>query len=663
MDPVSLDSIMITEDVDGDGFDLNIVDAPGEFKSHDNDEFDIFQNLNDVPTELSIEEKSDLKNEESIEIENNIVDAPGEFKSHDNDEFNIFQNLNDVPTELSIEEKSDLKNEESIEIENNDIHITLDADSVGKDNIVDLLGFHTDDGTSKSIKRVGETTVSTGVNDETSIEDDEGNSTQTSTEISRQPADLYKENNKKIETADENIIERKDTSVDKAKQIIYPGEKIIFPTEDDLDIIKVTKQDTSDVNIEEDLQEDASFPDMGMQRIRQDSSSGSEFDFELPPVKKKIDDTGTETDTTKKSIVEIKSEQKSEQKIVVIETSQASVSPREIPSTLHSMTANAKKIIEYKEECSSNDVSQTISQKKAAEDWENVQTIEPGFLKDGEQIKSSLPESTPLLSYFEMQEELLRVDHSSVKSNIHISVDRHGFSALKHFLFGPPKMHRNLHVNREKIFCIAASSFNNSDKLHTRALQTIYRCLTGSRFDCSRFGSHWEEIGFQGNDPSTDLRGVGLLGLVNLIYLLRDPKCHMIAKDIYKLSLHPTQNFPFCVMGINMTRITLQSLREDCLNKECNKREDVLNVVNDFYAGIYLHMYQLWKSKGKTISDSGFVIKHLETEAKKNPHHILKNLEDYIHSKKSTASTVNLDNMDPGGDNFLSVCDTEAGQY
>ncbi|CAC5360121.1 ELMOD [Mytilus coruscus] len=604
MDPVSLDSIMITEDCDGDGFDLN------------------------------------------------IVDPPGEFKSHDNDEINIFQNLNDVPIESSIEEKSDLNNCESIEVENNDIHITLDTDNVGKDNIVDLLGFHDDDGTFKDIKSFGKTTfeISTPVNVETSIQVDEENSTQPYTEILRQ-SDLNKENNKKMKKAEENTTEREDTSFDEAKQIIHPGEKIIFTTEDDLDMIKVTQQDTSDVKIEEDLQEETSFPDMGMQRIRQDSSSGSEFDFELPPVKKKIDDPGTETDTTKPSIEEIKSEQKSEQKTVVMGTSQTSVSTTEITSTVHSITATAKKIIEYKEECSSNDFSHTSFQKKAAEDWENVQTIEPGFLKDGEQIKPSLPEST---HHF--------LEYSSVKSNIHTSVERHGFSALKHFLFGPPKMHRNLLVNREKIFCIAASSFNNSDKLHTRALQTIYRCLTGSRFDCSRFGSHWEEIGFQGNDPSTDLRGTGLLGLMNLIYLLRDPKCHMIAKDIYKLSLHPTQNFPFCVMGINMSRITLQSLREDCLNKECNKREDVLNVVNEFYAGIYLHMYQLWKSKGKTISDSGFVIKHLETEAKKNPHHILKNLEDYIHSRKST-STVNLDNMDPGGDNFLSVCETEAGQY
>lgn len=44
-----------------------------------------------------------------------------------------------------------------------------------------------------------------------------------------------------------------------------------------------------------------------------------------------------------------------------------------------------------------------------------------------------------------------------------------------------------------------------------------------------------------GNDPSTDLRGAGLLGLLNLIHMLRDPKKQALALDIYKLSLHPTQ--------------------------------------------------------------------------------------------------------------------------
>ena len=46
---------------------------------------------------------------------------------------------------------------------------------------------------------------------------------------------------------------------------------------------------------------------------------------------------------------------------------------------------------------------------------------------------------------------------------------------------------------------------------------------------------------FLGNDPSTDLRGVGLLGLVHLLFLITDARTQSLAKQIYKLSLHVTQ--------------------------------------------------------------------------------------------------------------------------
>lgn len=269
--------------------------------------------------------------------------------------------------------------------------------------------------------------------------------------------------------------------------------------------------------------------------------------------------------------------------------------------------------------------------------------------------------NVPLLSYYEMSEHLGTQDFSGVKDKIRTSVEYHGFSKLKHFLFGPPKLHRDLHDERDRIFCIAASVLENSDRIHVRSLQTIYRSLTGSRFDCPRYGNHWEEIGFQGRDPATDLRGVGLLGLLHLVYLLRDAKRQVLASEIYKLSLHPTQNFPFCVMSINLTRIALQALREGCLNKECNKQRDVLALMCDFYTGLYLQMYQVWKSQGKTITDSGFVIQHIETHGKKHPHAVLKNLEEYLAKKKSAA---NLENVNLGEEQFMSVVDSEtAGHY
>lgn len=39
---------------------------------------------------------------------------------------------------------------------------------------------------------------------------------------------------------------------------------------------------------------------------------------------------------------------------------------------------------------------------------------------------------------------------------------------------------------------------DNSQTVHMRVLQTIYKRLIGSRLDCPRFGAHWENIGFQG---------------------------------------------------------------------------------------------------------------------------------------------------------------------
>lgn len=43
--------------------------------------------------------------------------------------------------------------------------------------------------------------------------------------------------------------------------------------------------------------------------------------------------------------------------------------------------------------------------------------------------------------------------------------------------------------------------------------------------------------------------------------------------------------------------------------RECNRRQQVVGVLNEFYVATYLHLYQLWKTQQKTIADSGFVLK------------------------------------------------------
>lgn len=40
----------------------------------------------------------------------------------------------------------------------------------------------------------------------------------------------------------------------------------------------------------------------------------------------------------------------------------------------------------------------------------------------------------------------------------------------------------------------------------------------------SRITKQWGDIGFQGDDPKTDFRGMGMLGLINLVWVASELK-------------------------------------------------------------------------------------------------------------------------------------------
>lgn len=263
---------------------------------------------------------------------------------------------------------------------------------------------------------------------------------------------------------------------------------------------------------------------------------------------------------------------------------------------------------------------------KAREEWEALESIQPALPEDSN--------PTPLIPFNEALQYFQTTDLGDLLKNIQPTIRRTGLAAITHFLFGPPRLHKELLEERDLVFAIAQCSLDNSQTVHMRVLQTIYKRLIGSRLDCPRYGTHWENIGFQGTDPATDLRGTGFLGLMHTLYFVMDPETLPLARDIYKLSQHPTQNFPFSVMSINMTRIALQVLREEALSKECNRRQQVVGVLNEFYVATYLHLYQLWKTQQRTISDSGFVLKEVELFAKKNPKQMLRRLEVFLKERR-----------------------------
>jgi ELMO domain-containing protein len=74
----------------------------------------------------------------------------------------------------------------------------------------------------------------------------------------------------------------------------------------------------------------------------------------------------------------------------------------------------------------------------------------------------------------------------------------------------------------------------------------------------------WTELGFQGKDPTTDFRGMGLLGLTQLVHFSAHRSIQ--ARNALLESLHPRRYFPFAATGINMTAFVVELLQETRLH-------------------------------------------------------------------------------------------------
>ena len=176
------------------------------------------------------------------------------------------------------------------------------------------------------------------------------------------------------------------------------------------------------------------------------------------------------------------------------------------------------------------------------------------------------------------------------------------------------------------------------DWIHLAMLRTIYRQLTSTTLDCPRYGSHWEEIGFQGSDPSTDLRGVGILGLVQAVYLVTTPEILPFTQDLYRLSRQEGQEFPLLVLSLNMTRITVQLVRDGGLNKLLALEEELWTTANFFYAALLYQIYHQWKHRHLTIRDCGPLIQQTEQTARTRPGALVAQFEKFLTSQYSVAS-------------------------
>ncbi|XP_051167589.1 ELMO domain-containing protein 2 [Leptopilina boulardi] len=111
----------------------------------------------------------------------------------------------------------------------------------------------------------------------------------------------------------------------------------------------------------------------------------------------------------------------------------------------------------------------------------------------------------------------------------------------------------------------------------------------------SRVTKQWQDIGFQGDDPKTDFRGMGILGLENLVYFAREyPSA---ASHVLSHSTHPRYGYAFAIVGINLTSMALRLLRDGSakthIYNSC-KTLPTIRAFHQFYSYLFYEFDGFW---------------------------------------------------------------------
>lgn len=171
--------------------------------------------------------------------------------------------------------------------------------------------------------------------------------------------------------------------------------------------------------------------------------------------------------------------------------------------------------------------------------------------------KSFAPESTIL-------DSILKFKKISTPAGINARVEVNLLAALQQV---------NL-VNRtiEALDRKKKEAFDSSNSSHEALLERLWASLRpGVRRAGGRVSAEWGEIGFQGQDPATDFRGMGLLGLEQLVHFAEGPQ-NSAARAALTDSAHPVRYYPFAAAGINLTSFVVELLGARLLDGEVHRR-------------------------------------------------------------------------------------------
>ncbi|XP_050417714.1 ELMO domain-containing protein 2 [Patella vulgata] len=148
----------------------------------------------------------------------------------------------------------------------------------------------------------------------------------------------------------------------------------------------------------------------------------------------------------------------------------------------------------------------------------------------------------------------------------------------------------------------------SSDNIHheNKLLQLWNLLMPDTKLE-SRISRQWTDIGFQGEDPKTDFRGMGMLGFNQLLYFSENYTKE--ARNVLSQSHHPQYGYSYAIVGINLTSMIYTLLKGGKLRTHFyNLKQAPVTIqdLHDVYCYLFQEFNKFWfREKPKDIMEFG----------------------------------------------------------
>jgi hypothetical protein len=136
--------------------------------------------------------------------------------------------------------------------------------------------------------------------------------------------------------------------------------------------------------------------------------------------------------------------------------------------------------------------------------------------------------------------------------------------------------------------------YDKDNSVHEKLLMQVWEQLSDVPLK-QRKSKQWQDIGFQGDDPSTDFRGSGLLGLHDLNYFGK--KYTSIARSVLEASKDKVAWYTYAIVGINLTALAVDLLKHRHLQYFLFRYGTSMDIYHEFYCCLFYEFNKFWHAQ------------------------------------------------------------------